>query len=227
MREPLLDKLDRKIGRYALRNLMMIIVVGTGIVWLLETIVSAKTETSILWYLYFSPTLILEGQVWRLVTFLFVPDTFSLFSLALSLYLDWLIGSALENQWGSLKFDLFYLCGWLGAVASGFITGYATNYYLHLSMFLAFALLYPDFTLYIFFILPVKMKWLAVVCGIGLAVLFILEGWAGRLALIMALLNVLLFFWGVMWRSFRQYRRRKKWQKEARRKDDNNYPFDL
>ena len=227
MREPLLDKLDRKIGRYALKNLMAIIVIGTGIVWLLETIISAKTNVSILGYLYFNPTLILRGQLWRLVTFLFVPDTFSLLSLALTLYLDWIIGNALENQWGAFKFDLFYLCGWLGAIISGFITGYATNYYLHLSMFLAFALLFPDFTLYIFFILPVKMKWLAVVCGIGLAVLFILESWAGRLALFMALLNIALFFWGVAWRNFQRYRRRKRWQREARRKDENDYPFDL
>lgn len=227
MREPLLDKLDRKLGRYALRNLMLIIVVGTGAVWLLETIVATKTGVSILYYLTFDKERIFSGEVWRVVTFLFVPDTFNLLSLALGLYLDWWIGSALENEWGALRFDLYYLCGWLGAVLSGLITGYATNAYLNLSLFLAFAILYPDFTLYLFFFIPIKMKWLAVLYAISLVLLFIFEGWWGRVALLTSLLNIVLFFGGNAVRAWKRYRRRKKWQREARRNDEDDYPFDL
>lgn len=227
MREPLLDKLDRKMGRYALRNLMLIIIIGTGIVFLLETIVSAKTGESILFYLYFDKEAIFRGEVWRIFTFVFIPDSFSLFSLALGLYIDWLIGNALENEWGAFRFNLYYLVGWLGAVLSGLLTGFATNYYLHLSMFLAFAILYPDFTLYIFFVLPVKMKWLAIVDAVALVLLFIIEGWAGRIALLVSLLNIVVFCGGTLLQAFKRYRRRKKWQKEARRPNDNEYPFDL
>ena len=227
MKEPLMDKLDRKFGRYALRNLMLIIIIGTGVVWLLETIVSAKTDTSILYYIYFDKEAIFRGEVWRLITFVFVPDSFSLFSLALGLYIDWLIGNALENEWGALRFNLYYFVGWLGAVLSGLITGYATNYYLHLSMFLAFAVLYPDFTLYLFFIIPIKMKWLAIIDVIALVVLFILEGWAGRIALLVSLLNIVLFCSGNVLNAWKRRRRRKKWQKEARIQNDNEYPFDL
>ena len=229
MREPLLDKLDRKFGRYALRNLMLIIVIGTALVWFLETIIVGKTGTSIIGYLYFDREAVFRGEVWRIFTFVFIPDSYSLFSLALGLYIDWFIGNALEKEWGAFRFDLFYLCGWIGAVLSGLILGYATNEYLHLSMFLAFALLYADFTLYLFFVIPVKVKWLAIIDVVLLIVLFILGTWPSRLALLMSLFNIVLFFGGGVLRSIKQRRRRKKWQKEATRKniDNNEYPFDL
>lgn len=83
-KESLLDKLNRKMGRYAIRNLMLVIVVITGLVWLLDFIVTAKTDYSIISYLYFDKQLILQGQVWRVVSFVFVPSAGSLFMLAIS-----------------------------------------------------------------------------------------------------------------------------------------------
>ena len=71
------------------------------------------------------------------------------------------MGSTLEREWGALQFNFFYLAGIIGALISGIITGYATNDFLNLSIFLAFALYYPNFQLYIFFFIPIKMKWLA------------------------------------------------------------------
>lgn len=225
----LLDKLDRKFGRYALKNLMTVIVVGTAIVWLLDTLVYSRTGVSIEAWLYFDRAAILSGEIWRVVLFVFVPDTYSPFVLILSLYFYWLIGNSLENEWGSLKFDLFYLCGVLGAIVSGFITGYATVYYLHLSLFLAFALLYPDYRVLLFYFLPIKVKWLALIDVVGLALLFIFSVWAERLALLFALLNVALFFWSICFHSFRAYRRRRKWKKDATppKNRDNDYPFEL
>ena len=112
----LLDKLNRKLGRYAIRNLMTIIVIGTALVWFFDTTVYRLTSVSITQYLYFNKALILQGEVWRVFTFIFVPGYSSLFSLAISLYFYWLIGNTLESEWGSFKFDLFYLCGVLGAI---------------------------------------------------------------------------------------------------------------
>ena len=109
-RNSLLDKLDRKIGRYALRNLMTIIVIGTAIVWLLEMVVYQRTGVLISYWLYFDKDAILHGQVWRVITFVFVPEEYNIFYLALSLYFYWLIGNSLENEWGSFRFDIFYLC---------------------------------------------------------------------------------------------------------------------
>ena len=225
-REPLLDKLDRKIGRYALKNLMTIIVILTAVVWLLDMIVAQRTGFWISGYLYFSKELILQGQVWRVITFIFVPETDSLFFLAVSLYFYWLIGNSLENEWGSLRFDVFYLCGVIGAIVSGFITGYATNYYLNLSLFLAFAILYPNYQVLLFFFIPVKMKWLAIIDLVGIVALLIFESWAGRIAIFFALGNIVLFFAHIPIRKMKQAHRRRKWKRETKR-NDNDYPFDL
>ncbi len=224
-----LDKLDRKFGRYALKNLMTVIVIGTGIVWLLSMLVYSRTGVNIAAWLYFDKAAILKGEVWRVISFVFVPETYNPFTFALSLYFYWLIGNSLENTWGSFKFDLFYLCGVLGAIVSGFITGYATVDYLHLSLFLAFALLYPDHQLLLFFFLPIKVKWLAFIDLIGLVLLFIFSPWVERIALLVALFNVALFFFATWLRSFRVWNRRRKWKKDATppKNKDNDYPFDL
>lgn len=223
----LLDKLERKLGRYAPRNLMTVIVAGTAIVWLLDMIVYTRTEIDITAWLYFDREAIFRGEVWRVLTFVFIPDTWNLLMLAISLYFYWLIGNALENEWGTFKFDVFYLCGLLCAVISGFITGYATIEYLHLSLFLAFALLCPDYKVYLFYVLPVKVKWLAWIDLLGLLLIFLFSGWVERVALLVALLNIALFFSYGTVLKFRRWRRRRKWQKEARRPSDNDYPFDL
>lgn len=226
-KESWLDKLNRKLNRYALRNLMTYIVAGTAIVWLLETIVSVRTGFSLFYWLYFDKALILQGQVWRVLTFLFIPSTYNIALLAVSLYFYWLIGNALEREWGSFRFDMFYLGGVLGAIVSGFITGYATTYYLHLSLFLAFAILYPDHQVLVFFLIPVKMKWLAIIDLALLVYECIFSTWAQRLALVFALVNVAIFFSGVMIWKIKNFFRRKKFQREAKRKDDGDYPFDL
>ena len=144
-KEPLLHKLTRKFGRYAPRNLMTIIIIGTGMVWLLDWLVYLRSDISIIPWLWFDKELILQGEVWRLVTFIFVPEESDLLYLAVYLYFYWLIGDSLETEWGAFRFDLFYFLGIIGAIASGMFTGFATNYYVHLSLFLAFAILNPEY----------------------------------------------------------------------------------
>ncbi len=86
-----------------------------------------------------------------------------MFFIAFSLYFYYLIGTALEREWGSFWFDVYYFCGAIGTVIAGFITGSATNYYLNMSLFFAFAALYPNFQVLLFFFIPIKIKWLAYV----------------------------------------------------------------
>ncbi len=228
-REPLLDKWHRKYRRYAPRNIMLYIVIITALVWFLDMIVMTKTnyEFSIRYWLAFNKPLILKGEVWRLVSFIFLPsDDYSLFYLALGLYIDWLIANALEGEWGALRFDIFYLCGIIGAIVSGMITGYATNEYLNLSLFLAFAILNPDYQLLIFFIIPIKVKWLAIIDFVGLLLLFILGTWWTQLSLLMAFANIILFFGGHLYQKIKNFFRRKKYKREAKR-NEKDYPFDL
>ena len=86
---------------------------------------------------------VLQGEVWRLITFIFVPSASTPISLLLTLYLMWLIGHTLEQSWGDFRFNVYYLLGVLGAILAAVITGWGTTYYLNLSLFFAFAMLYP------------------------------------------------------------------------------------
>lgn len=231
----LLDRLDRKFGRYAIRNLMTIIVFGTVFVWLFNSIVYMRTGVWLEAYLYFDKQAILQGQVWRVLTFIFVPSTDNMLFLAISLYFYWLIGNSLENEWGSFKFDVFYLCGVLGSIVFGLITGFATAEYLNMSLFLAFAILYPNYQVLVFFFIPIKMKWLALIDLVGLILLFVLVGWPGKIALLVAFVNIALFFWRGLYYRIKNAFRRRKWKRQTRKPNrrqtrndsDGDDPFEL
>ena len=167
--------LARKFGKYAISNLMMYIVSAMAVVFVLDMLMPVNLTA----YLVFNKAAILRIQLWRLVTFLFLSPDSSIVWILFSLCFYWRIGSALENQWGSFRFNMHYLFGMLGSIISGMITGYATNSYLNLSLFLDFALLY-----------------LALIDAAGLAVSVVMGTASTRIALVMALLNVLLFFGG-------------------------------
>ena len=102
----LMDKLERKKGKYAIRNLMLYIILGNIAVYLL-----CMFNTSLVFYLYLDPHAVLSGQVWRLITFLFIPPSVSytqLFMVAISLYFYYFIGRMLENQLGAFRFNVYY-----------------------------------------------------------------------------------------------------------------------
>ena len=209
--DTLLSRFCYKHPRFGIPNLMTVIVAGTVLVYLLDMF-----STTILFsdLLVFSPALILQGQVWRLFTFLFIPDSSYLLLLALSLYFYWLIGNVLEQQWGTAKFNFYYFLGVVLNIILGFVSyalggsGEVSITYVNLSLFFAFATLYPDMQVYIFFILPVKVKWLAwldaalflwMVVSSLIALNFL-----GALMPIIALLNYLLFFWSDLADSVRR-----------------------
>ena len=112
--------------------------------------------------LSFSSDAILQGQIWRIITFVFVPATSrNIFLFAITLYFYYFIGNALEREWGSNKFTIFYFFGFLLNILVGFLGGTASMYNVNMSMFFAFATLYPNLQFLLFFIIPVKAKWLA------------------------------------------------------------------
>lgn len=199
-----LDRFCRKHPRLGIPNLMTIVVIGTAIVYFLDFF--GGSGYSIYNLLHFSAEAIFHGQIWRLVTFIFLPLSNQPFSLLLSLYFYWFIGSSLEREWGTTKFTVFYGMGVLFNLVVGLILGLiwgdasVSMTYVNLSLFFAFATLYPDLQFLLFFILPVKAKWLAwidaVLFGWGvLSSLFVLD-WVGVILPIIAILNYLLFFWG-------------------------------
>ena len=193
--------------RFGIPNLMRVIVIGNVAVYVLMLLTQAN-DANALSFLTFNLNALLHGEVWRLVTFVFVPAYSSPFALLISLYFYYWIGSTLERQWGTAKFNLYYISGALltilGVVLARLITGnpYLTaagTGYVNLSMFFAFAFLFPDTTVLLFFILPVKMKWLAYLDGALFAFDIIkaigAHNWAGVVLPIVALLNFAVFIW--------------------------------
>lgn len=187
--------LERKLRRYAISDLMKYIVIGQGIVFALLYI-----WPTLGYQLYSLITLtrtgLMRGQIWRLVTFVFVPPSSSPIFILFALYFYYMIGVGLENQWGKVKFNLYYLVGMLGSIIAALITGYADNTFLNLSLFFAYAALYPDEQVLLFMILPIKMKYLALVDAALYLYYFIVGTASTRITIVLCLLNVALFLGG-------------------------------
>jgi hypothetical protein len=205
---PLLDKLERLFGRFAIRNLGLYLVIGQ--VFVLFATMLNLFDPRLLWY---APSAVMRGQWWRVLTFLFVVPmpggTFGFVLMAFGWYLFYLMANALEDFWGVFRFNLFLFISYALTVAFSFITPNAVvdNIFILGSVFLAFAYLNPDFELLLFFILPVKIKWLALIAWAWNIVLFVRGDLADRLQIAAAVASFFLFFGRDMIRTVTQGRR--------------------
>src|SRR5690606_20929694 len=124
-----IDRLERKFGRYAIKNLMTYIVILNAVVYMLMMI----PGTNLLNKFVLEPSLVLKGEIWRLITYIFIPPSTSPIFIIFVLYFYYMIGSNLENEWGSFRFNLYYFLGMLGTTIATFITGGgATPLYINL-----------------------------------------------------------------------------------------------
>ena len=188
-----LDKLERKFGRFAIKGLIKHIVFITVGVYILQLVMG---ENNIIKYLSFYPRLFFQGEYWRIISFLFIPPTLNPFFLFFAMYLLYIFGTALEQKWGSFKFNLYYFVGWAGTAIAGLVSGSAVGpYFLNLSIMLAFALLYPNFEMRLFFVLPVKIKYLAWISWGFIIINIIISPLAMKVSAIVSIANYLLFFW--------------------------------
>ncbi len=200
------DRFCARNPRFGIPNLMRVIVAGNVIVFLLQMF-TMQNNPYALNFLYFSLDQVLKGEVWRIITYVFVPTSDSVFGLLISLYFYYWIGSTLEREWGTAKFNLYYFSGVLltvigasiASLLSGFSFPIAGTSYVNLSMFLAFACLFPNVQVLLFFIIPIKMKWLAWLDAALFAYEIItsaLSGyWAGVVLPVVALLNFAVFIY--------------------------------
>lgn len=187
--------LERKLRRFAISDLMKYIVFGQAAVYLLMLIwptVGYQLYSAIM----LSRSALLRGQIWRIVTFVFAPPNSSPLFIIFALYFYYMIGTGLEARWGKVKFNLYYLIGMVAAVIACLITGYASNTYLNLSLFFAYAAMYPDVEVLLFMILPVKMKVLALIDAALYTWQFIVGGASTRVTILLCLANVFLFLGG-------------------------------
>jgi hypothetical protein len=186
-----LNRLERTFGHLAIPNLSLYLVMGQVLFWAVSFLGYFELERIAL-----LPVAVLQGEAWRLFSFLLLPPAASPVFIAFAWYMFYLMGSALEQYWGVFRFNLFLLLGWALTVGVAFLSpqGYMTNLFLAGSVFLSFAFLNPDFELLIFFILPVKIKWLALIQWLGYGFALIFGSWSVRLGVLAAIGNFLIFF---------------------------------
>lgn len=201
-----LDKLERKFGRYAISNLTVYLlagyVIGEAIIYLMP---------DLLGWIVLEPALILRGQVWRIISWVLVPPTTRPISLLFLILLYYSLGTALERTWGAFRYNIYIFSGILFTVVAVFAlygilyaiygmelplsaVGLVSTNYITMSIFLAFAAIYPDMEVMLYFILPIKMKWMALVYVVMALYYFITGGIVNRVAIAASLLNFVIFF---------------------------------
>ena len=212
----LLDKLERRVGFIAVPGLIRIIVTFNALVFGL-VLLNPGFES----YLALDMERIRAGEVWRLVTYIFVPQIQHFLWVAIALWFLWFIGDGLERAWGPFRLTLYFLVGMLGTTLAALVTdAQFSNRMLFTTIFFAFAFFYPDEVIYLFFILPVKIKWLAWVYAAFLLFGFVVQTNSYRLGLIAALSNYFIFFGPQMFHQARNRQsiasRRKRFEVQTR-----------
>ncbi len=205
-----LNKMERKFGRFAIRGLMKYIIICYIIGYLIEYLAPGLYS-----YLILNPYLIFHsGQIWRLVSWILIPpSTGNIIFAVIMMVLYYQLGTALEQTWGTFRFNLYIFGGViftiLGALllyvivgvndpvsnilVSSIGSGYST-YYINMTIFLAFAACYPDMQVRLYFLIPIKMKWMALVYAAFIIYDLITSGWTVRVSIIASLLNFIIFF---------------------------------
>lgn len=194
----LLGKLERKLGRFAIRNLTRYII---GI-YILGYIISLAAP-QVLFAMMLEPSKILQGEVWRIFTWVLLPpEGLSVFTIIM-LMLYYYLGNMLERAWGAFRFNVYILTGIIATVIGAFILyacgipemGYAfSTYYINMSIYLAFAMSYPNQVLMLYFVIPIKIKWLGFLYGAMLIYDIYKSGWPDRVVIIASLFNFIVFF---------------------------------
>ena len=201
----IINKLERKFGRFGIPHLTNYILVCYVIGYLLS-----MTKTSLISYLYLEPGLILQGQIWRLITWVLVPPGMSniLFVLIMLMFY-YSLGTTLERTWGTFRYTLYIFSGLLFTVIGAFLlyfieggyvlfAGMFSTYYISMSILLAFAVSYPDMRVLLYFVIPITMKWLAFVyvAMIGYDIFnYVRMGvWQMAVPIVASLLNFIIFF---------------------------------
>jgi len=205
-----MNKLERKFGKYAIPNLMYYIIILYAFGFVLDLVKPG------FYYMYLSLDMaaILRGQVWRIFTFLIQPPSTNLLFVVFTLYLYYMIGRSLEYVWGTFRFNLYFFMGALFHVIAALLMYLLLHvslplgtYYLNMSLFFAYAALYPNQQFLLFGVLPIKVKYLAWLDAAMFAYTILQAfmpayggsyfGWyykANALAAFVSLLNFLIFF---------------------------------
>jgi hypothetical protein len=228
----LLDRLERRFGWLAVPNVTVLLIAGQILLYVLTRLPQGVSLERIA----LEPDRVLNGEVWRLITFLFTPPATDSIFVIFYFMLIYTFGSALEMHWGAFKYNLFLLTGYIANVAAAFVAlaivrsagpqagngdaglgAVFGNGFLYGSLFLAFARLYPDFIITIFFVLPIRIKWLALLAWLGYFGSFASGDWMTRMAVLASVLNYLAFFGAGHWWQAKHIQRRQEFYIKAKK----------
>lgn len=192
------QKLERRFGKYAVPNLMKYICV----IYVVGYLIQMFNPLLYFYYLDLDAEAILHGHIWRIITFIFYPPSTSFLWMIVALFVYYSLGMTLERVWGTFKYNFFYFTGVillvLAAILIYLVTGYSMQLYptyMTFSIFLAYALTFPETTFLLYFIIPIKAKWLAIAEVVLYLFYFVaLPGLGNKVAILVSLLNVALFF---------------------------------
>lgn len=215
-----LTKLERRFGALAIPNITLFLVIGQVLVYALMSMQQfGRDEIELV------AGRVLDGEVQRLFSFVFLPPMTHPIFMAFAWYIFFIMGTALERHWGKFRYNLFILIGFVTTVAAAFVypDHPTTNAFLGGSVFLAFAFLNPNFEMALFMVLPVKIKWLALVMWVFYGIGVVLGAGPMRLAILSSVANFALFFGGDIIHAMKARRRRVRF--DARRRADEKEPF--
>ena len=215
-----LDRLEKRIGFIAIPGLIRAIVTLNALVFVLVLLNKGFDS-----YLALNIERVRAGEVWRLVTYIFVPQISYPLLVLIALWFLWFIGDGLERAWGPFRLTLYFLVGMIGTTVAAVLTNAQfSSQMLFTTLFFAFAHFYPDEVIYIFFILPLKVKWIAWAYAGFLMLGFVTQSNSYRFALIAALSNYLIFFGPGVVRDLRQRKdvavRRHRFETQSRSEDE-------
>src|SRR5262245_11901177 len=207
----LLSRLNARYGRYGIPNLTIGLIAGQVIVYLAAFLLPQQNGVDILERMQMFPDKVLEGEVWRLFTYLITPPGTNPIFVLIFWNLFYFMGTTLEAVWGPFRYNIYVLIGYLASLAFSFGVYFefgnlwasmpASTLFLEGGVFLSFARLYPEFTVLIYFVLPVKVRWLALLQWIIFGYQLITGPWMIRAMVLSSVANYLLFFGKEVWQD--------------------------
>ena len=248
----IISKIEKKFGRYSIRNLTLYLIIGYGIGYLLFMF-----QPKILFMLTLDPAAVMHGQVWRLITWILMPTDTRLFTWIITppvfgvdiftiimLIFYYSLGSLLERTIGTFLYNLYmfssmlftmigimlahifctYIIRYDYASSTGYFA-YASTYYILMSIFLAIAVCYPDMSVLYAMIIPIKMKYLSILYIVIIAYYFINETFMGRVNIAMSLVSFVIFYLSTKnFRKFspKQMKRRRNYNRQVRTAKQEN-----
>lgn len=205
------NKFEQRFGKYAISNLTLILIICYVVGYVIQLI-----NPNVAFFLTLDPYQILKGQVWRLFSWILIPpSSLDIFTIIMLMFY-YNLGTVLEKTWGTYRYNVYIFSGMLLTIVASFLymgtmfllglnpadatvvffytSGAFSTYYINLSIFLAFAVTYPDMQVLLMFVIPVKVKWMAILD----IVLLVYEMLAGSLSIKFAvgaaLVNFVVFY---------------------------------